>query len=142
MTQPQPNGDPQVQAEGEGTIVPVGHKVPHGPAPAFDLPLGLWDLHTVESWARAVLQEAMDWVSRPPQRPAGHEPFPVRLPQGNISFDVKFHVMGLDDGSVGAAVTFRREAPGGRWFYSHHLVRLDVRASEPVPFEPPEANRT
>jgi hypothetical protein len=70
MTQSQPNGEPQVQPEGEGPIVPIGTSIPHDQF-VSDLPLRLWDLHTVESWAMAVLQEAMDESSRPPQPPLG-----------------------------------------------------------------------
>jgi hypothetical protein len=52
---------------------------------------------------------------------------------------VQFTVMNLGDGSVGVAATFDRNAKGGTSFYSHHLVRLHVRASELPTFEKPDA---
>jgi hypothetical protein len=140
MTQSRPNGEPQAHPEGGGPIVPIGTLIPHDQF-VSDLPLGLWDLHTVESWAMAVLQEAMDVSSRPPQPPPGQDPEPVRLPQGNVQMSVQFTVRNLGDGSVGVAATFDRNAEGGTSFYSHHLVRLHVRASEPLTFEKPDANR-
>jgi hypothetical protein len=120
------------QIDPEFHHVNVGARVPHDPDDLIELPLGQWDLHTPDSWARAVLQEAMDHASRPPMATPGHDQPPPRLPQGNTRSLVQLSVMRLDDGSVGVGLTFARGAWGGSMTWSHHLIRLPVRASEPL----------
>ena len=127
----QTTGDSQVQPEGTEPIVPLGFPIPHTQDDLGQLPLGQWDLHTPESWAMAVLHEAMDVASRPPQSAPGQPQPPPTLPFGNHAMNVQFMVLDLGDGSIGVAATFLRAAPGGKDFINHHLVRLKVRASQP-----------
>jgi hypothetical protein len=138
----QTTGDPQVQPEGTEPIVPIGMSIPHTHDDLIQLPLGQWDLHTPESWAMAVLQEAMDVASRPPQPAPGQDLVPPTLPMGNTQMDVQFSVMNLGDGSIGVAATFLRTAPGGKDFFNHHLVRLHVRASQPLGSQQPATDQT
>ena len=79
----------------------------------------------------AVLHEAMDVASRPPQSAPGQPQPPPTLPFSNHAMNVQFMVLDLGDGSIGVAATFLRAAPGGKDFINHHLVRLKVRASQP-----------
>jgi hypothetical protein len=133
---------PQAQPKGTEPIVPIGFQIPHTQDDLNQLPLGQWDLHTPESWAMAVLQEAMDVASRPPQSAPGQPQPPPTLPFGNAEMDVQFSVLDLGDGSIGVAATFLRAAPGGKEFFNHHLVRLHVRPSQPRGSQQPVTDQT
>jgi hypothetical protein len=80
-----------------------------------------------------VLQEALDFASRPLQPHPGHPEDPVRVPRANVIFPVQFTVLRLPDGTVGVAATFERVVQGNEIFFNHHLLQLPVRASEPPP---------
>jgi hypothetical protein len=128
--------EPQLpSADQEPITHPVGMAMPtteHPPSAPQ-----LYELHTVESWARAVLNEALDTMSRPPQPPPGQEPERLPIPFGSGRLTVGFTVVALGPGQVGFGATFSHPAHGGRIYYNHHLVKLAVTPSDvPDPTAP------
>ena len=94
-------------------------------------------MSTVESWARAVLNEALETMSRPPQPPPGQEPVQLPVPFGFGRLTVQFSVVALGPGHVGFGATFSHAALGGRVYYNHHLVKMAVTPSDvPDPTAP------
>jgi hypothetical protein len=127
---------PKLPSADEGPIEhPIGMSMPTTEFPPSEPQL--YELHTVESWARAVLMEALDTMSRPPQPPPGQEPEHLPIPFGYGQMDVGFTVVALAPGQVGFAATFSHSALGGRIYYNHHLVKLTVTPSDvPDPTAP------
>jgi hypothetical protein len=74
------------------------------------------------------IAEAVDFASRPLME--ARKPGATSVPQGDVHFNVAFNVTKLDDGFLGVAATFQQPAQGGGKYYSHHMVKLDVVASE------------
>jgi hypothetical protein len=126
----------QLPSADEGPIEhPIGMAMPTTEGPPRDPQL--YELHTVESWARAVLNEALESMSRPPQPPPGQDPTVLPIPFGYGSLPVGFHVVALGPGQVGFSLTFSHPALGGRIYYNHHLVKMAVTPSDvPAPGSP------
>ena len=120
--------DQQVQPEGVAGP-PVGTGMPHSEDPSTEFPDSLWELHTLESWARAFLASLLDLNSRPPVPPPGQAPNAPFLPQGREQ--VNFYVVALKDNRLGVAATVRHRAPTGEWAYVHHLLKLDLEGNFP-----------
>jgi hypothetical protein len=125
---------PQTQQPDDGDATPIGETLPHNKSPK-GLPLPLWELHSVESWAKALLADVVDQSSRPNQPNPGTPEEPVSVPAGHHVEDVSITVVKLEDGHVGAGATIKHAAPGGRITYVHHLVKLDI-VGTPGPGDP------
>jgi hypothetical protein len=108
---------------------PIGTGMPHTRNPTEEFPQELWELHTLESWARAFLASLLDSASRPPVPAPGQTPVPPHFSGTTLEDDVNFHVVVLEDSRLGVAATVRHKEPGGEWAHVHHLLKLDLVAT-------------
>jgi hypothetical protein len=141
MSQSQPSGDPPAQTEGaasgtidpEGSIGPGGLVFPVGssmPIPEHPDPRPeFWEVHTSESWAKAIQTELMQMAAAPtggvvpdPTVPLDEVPFDV-----NVQFfpeNIKFQLVRLRNGKLGFAVSFAHVATPDMSNWVHHMVVL------------------
>jgi hypothetical protein len=132
---------PQTES-GDVFATPIGMSVPADGEVSYGIPLPLWELHSVESWAKALLADLLEKSSRPIQPPPGHDIPPAAVGQREAHMNISFLVTRLEDGHMGVSASVKQPAPGGRFVFVHHLVKLDVVAPEIPPYEKPGSERT